>query len=228
MRCVSSLPAALCCFWILTGPCSTAWAQDEPSEAFAKEGFFIGFLAWPSTTIEGEDFNGRNYLYDADEALVIPALNSGEGWGLAFGGRSRSGAIEVSYIRAKHRAIFLGARGDAISHAINIDAKGFLFARTRVQPYFSGGLALPWLVVKEGSVSPNGIGDATFLGVGLNLGTGFTVYVHPRIGLTGGYNYRFLVFHRAQGASGSFKDVDEDVAPVGHNGNFCALVSFAF
>ena len=212
-------------FAMLQMSAGSAWAQTE---SFAKPGAYVGFLASPGTTFKGGSFDGVHYLYDSDQLVLIPHLSSADGLGFVVGGRFETGAIELTYVQADHPAAFAGASGVARTRVVNLDGKRFFLPSTRVQPYFTGGLAIPWLVVEEGAASRTGGGDATFVGVGFNVGGGVAVYVHPRVALSAGYSYRLVVFPRVKGAAGSFVDIDAKAQPVGRNGNMTASVSFAF
>jgi hypothetical protein len=196
------------------------------STTYAKEGVYVGALLWPATTIEGNDFDGDHILFDANQVILIPRLNSAEGLGFVFGGRFRSGGVEIGYLRATHRASFGSARGTSRSHVVNVDGRYYFASGTRIQPNLSGGLAIPWLITEEGSASPTDVGDATILGVGVNVGGGLAVYVHPRVAISGGYNYRLMVFPRAKGVSGSFQDIDDEVEPRAKGANLTLSVTF--
>jgi hypothetical protein len=202
-----------------------AWAQDE---SFAKTGPYLGVVSSLGTTFEGNSFDGQHFLYDASQIVLIPRLGPTEGLGLVVGGRSRKAAIELSYVRAEHSASFDGSRLDVRSHVVNVDGKRFFASRFPAQPYISGGLAIPWIDVKDGSATMTSDGNATLLGVGFNVGAGVAIYPNPRVGLTLGYNYRVAVFPRVKGATGSFIDIDDRFEPVGRNGQVNLSASFTF
>jgi opacity protein-like surface antigen len=198
------------------------------SASFARQGIYVSVMASPGTTFKGGDFDGRHYLYDSEQVVLIPDLSSADALGFAIGGRFERGAIEISYVQAKHPASFAGARGMATSRVVNIDGKYFFAPRSRLQPYLSGGAAIPWLFVEGGSMGRGSESDATFVGVGINAGAGLAVYVHPRVAVSAGYNYRLAIFPRVKGASGSFVDIDDKAEPIGRNGHFAASMSFTF
>jgi hypothetical protein len=210
---------------VLMASVAPSWAQTE---SFAKQGTYIGFLASPGTTFKGGAFDGNHYFATADELMALPGLTSADGLGFVVGGRFEAGAVEMSYIRADHPAVFVDVSLRARSHVLNIDGKRFFLHQTRVQPYFTGGMTIPWLVVEGGAISRTSEGNATFVGVGFNLGGGLAVYVHPRVALSAGYNYRLAVFPRVKGANGSFLDIEDKSEPVGRHGNLTASVSVTF
>lgn len=95
----------------------------------------------------------------------------------------------------------MGLPGKATFQAINVDGRYFFAPRSRVQPHVLVGGTMPWFTVRDGSFLLDDVADARFKGWGMSGEGGVTVYVHRRVGVGVGYNYRALWFDRATGVS---------------------------
>lgn len=202
---------------------SPASAQEA---GFANEGFFIGVTASGNATITGPSFDGQHLFRDSEEVLLVPRLHEERAFGVVLGGRFTHGAIEFAYARSRHPGTFMGAEGTVVFHAVDINGRGFLLTSKRFQPWWVVGLSIPMLIAKEGSANREGVDDARFGGVGVNVGGGLATYLHPRVALLAGYTYRWLSFSDARGAADKWKELDD--AMRGHNAGFTTAMTFTF
>lgn len=202
-------------------------AQDAES-GFAENGPYIGFTFSHNNRIEGTDFDGRHFLRDADEVLLIPSLNDARSLGVVFGGRSGPLGGEVRFSRSKHGGEFLGAVGSVVYNVIDLELRIHMLSRKRVQPVTAAGISIPWVVAEEASAAASAFGDARYRGVGLNAGAGVAFYPIRRLGFTTIMTYRFLTFDSATGASGKSKDINGDDVIRGHNTALTSAVTVHF
>lgn len=197
----------------------------EEKKYYAKKGFYVGVTV-PYNTIGG-DFDGETALIAPGEVILVPKVESNYGWGILIGGRGPSSAIELSYLRSTHDVTWLGAKGEADYNMVNLDFKGFFLADKPTQPYLLLGLCFPWLVVKDASADVYGdVGDATFKGIGLNLGGGLAYYLHPKVSISGGVIYRWISYGSAEGVSGTDRDMEDRLGGSGLN--FNVMTTFTF
>ncbi len=183
---------------------------------YAKTGFYVG-LSLPYNNISG-DFNGDTVLVGPSDIIIVPKIEDDYGFGILLGVTSGQGAGELSYLRTTHDASFLGGKGEVEYNMVNIDGKYYFLAHARVQPYLLLGLSFPWLIIKDGSASSSAVGDATFTGIGFNLGTGIAYYLHPRVSINAGINYKPLWYTRAEGVVGEGK-LEDAIDGSGFNFN---------
>lgn len=175
----------------------------------AEEGFFVG-IGLSYNTIHG-DFDGESILVAPGEAFIVPSVENDYGPVFTLGWRSDQGAFELSYLHSTHDITWLGAKGEAEFSMINLDGKFFFLRNQKLQPFFLFGIGLPWLKVKDGSTDLVSIDDATFNGLGLNIGTGFQYFVYPKVAITPGVTYRWITYSSVSGAGGDNVPIAEDL-----------------
>jgi hypothetical protein len=164
----------------------------------------------PYTTIGG-DFDGTRALLVPDiEKFVLPDLDANIGFGFTLGYARVSPeklgyAGEFSYQRTSHddsKPIPGYVSYDAVQNVFNFDFKG-LYSLNEVEPYLLIGVVIPWLKVKNAALdvasSPLQITDATFRGIGFNIGGGTDFFMHPRISFGARLVYRFIHYNTAEG-----------------------------
>jgi hypothetical protein len=197
---------------------------------YAKTGIYMG-LSLPYNTIGG-DFNGDTALVGSSDIILIPSIDDGYGFGISLGITSGQFAGEISYLRTTHDASFQGAKGDVEYNMVNLEGKYYFLAHKRTQPYLLWDLSFPWLTIVDGSVtlppSPPSVGDATLTGIGFNLGTGIAYYLHPRVSINAGINYRLVWYTRAEGVVEEGK-LEDSIDGSGFNFNVgIAYIFYAF
>jgi hypothetical protein len=196
---------------------------------YAKQGFYLGVTGNYNTI--GGDFDGKTVEGSFNEVVAVPKVDDALGVGIVLGYRAQKGAIELSYVRSQHDTTFLGyPLGDATYNTINVDGKYFFNSDQPLQPFLLLGMCFPWLKVKNSSVSSEDFetlqsGDATFYGIGLNLGTGIAYYLNPRVAITGGITYRLNAYTGISGEVTSGK-LDENLFGGGANINFGITYTF--
>ncbi len=208
---------------VTSGAAQLVFAQEL---YYAKTGIYMG-LSLPYNTIGG-DFNGDTVLVGSSDIILVPSIEGGYGFGITLGVTSGQVAGEMSYLRTTHDASFQGLKGDVVYNMVNLDGKYYFLAHERAQPYLLLGLSFPWLTIIDGSATltaPPSVGDATFTGIGLNLGTGIAYYLNPRVSINAGINYRLVWYTRAGGVVEEEKLED---ALSGHGFNFNVGISYIF
>jgi hypothetical protein len=208
--------------FILTLPLAAA------AQSTAKPGLYVGVRGAPDTMIQGDAFDGVTFFTSAEsrEVTVLPELSSATGLAVAVGWRGGRGAIEAGYARGVHRGTFDREAHRSVLSSIDLTGKAFLFKDSVVQPFVLGGFGFPWLSVEDGSATTTQLGDAVFRGGSVTAGGGVAVYVHPRVALTIGYDYRFLWLLRAKGVVSPYEELDPSVR--GRMRNVTAGASFTF
>jgi hypothetical protein len=186
----------------------------------AEEGLYIG--AFFAAVNVGGDFDGKSEFFEPSESIVIPDLDDGLGFGVAFGVRQKTMAFELSYQRSWHdwtSASMVLPEGDAAVNSFNMDARIFLLSEGRFQPHILAGLCIPWIDVEDGGIAGGSHReDVTYLGFGGNVGLGLNAYLWPNLALniTGGY--------RAAGYFFSFADKNEALDEPLFGGGWFAMV----
>ncbi len=187
---------------------SAVFTASAKSKYFAKEGLYLEVIL-PKNNIGG-GFKGNTVLTDGDEVILIPKVIDNTGFGISLGTRFASiGSMEIGYINSQHDIEFLGAKGEADYNIINMDMKLHFSVVTPLQPFILLGVCFPWLTVKDGSSTYNKVADATFSGIGFNLGGGLAYYLSPRIFLDGRVIFRYLSYNNATGVSGTRKKIED-------------------
>ncbi len=196
-----------------------AVGEDAPPEdslrAHAKDGFYISALTSHHTI--GRGFDGKTFLHDRKEILLVPDIDADQGFGLVLGFRDGAEALEFSYWRSKHDATLRdehdtplpGADFDALFQAVTMDLRRYFFTADPVQPSVLLGITFPWVKVTDASVNAAGqVGDASFYGLGVNIGVGLSYYVHQRVSARGDITYRLIGYWTASGVEGERKSID--------------------
>lgn len=190
----------------------------------AEEGFFVG-IGLSYNTIHG-DFDGESILVSPGEAFIVPSVENDYGPVFTIGTRSNQGAFELSYLYSTHDITWLGAKGEAEFSMINLDGKFFFMRDQKLQPYLLFGIGLPWLKVKDGSTDLVSVDDATFHGIGFNIGTGFQYFVHRKVAITPGVTYRWITYSSVSGAGGDNVKIAKDLDGSGLHYNVGLIFVF--
>jgi opacity protein-like surface antigen len=191
-------------------------AERREGRSFeAETGFYVSALL-PYSTVGG-DFGGDTALVGLDEAIIVPELDGGFGYGLGLGWRLRRLALELNYMQTSHDATVLGMEMDPASvHAVNFDMKYFLMVEQRFQPFLLFGLGLGWIDLPGASVNSSGsVGDATLRGLCLDLGGGASYYLRDDLSLDFGLSYRWMNLNSASGVNGEGQPIDDSLDASG-------------
>jgi len=191
-------------------------ATEREREPFEVEtGVYLSALLAHSTI--GGDFNGDTMLVGFDEAILIPELDGGSGYGLALGQRWKYFGLELNYLQTGYDASVLGVDwGEADAYAINVDLKYFPVPKWRLQPYLLFGLGRAWIDVEDASFDAGGdFDDATFSGSCVNLGAGASYYFRRDLSLDFGLVYRWMKMNEASGIRGDEQTIDDPLEADG-------------
>jgi len=209
---------------LVAAPCAFA-------QGYAKQGFYLG-LYLPYNAVGDEDFDGKSYMTDDNQEVVVllPEIDSAFGLGLAFGYRFSKASFEINYLQSSHDADWSNAgwvaMGDEAELSIfNLDARYYFNTGDAVQPFIYGGINLTTLTAKDFAADPYSSDDAEFRGAGFNIGGGVAFYLTPQFALTGTVLYRYVKMEDldAAGVSGEI-DHSLNASDV----NFMLGTSFTF
>ncbi len=197
------------------GPAAALQATD--AYVFDNGPYVIGYIG--TSTIDG-DLDGTTILSapDLPDLLFVPELDTGVGFGIGLGYRIDEFAFEFNFMRTMYDTDFGGVPFDeAALNAFNFDVKYFFSLNDPLQPFILAGLVLPWLDVENGSVDPGPprTSDASYTGVGANLGGGFNFYLTPQIALVVQGGYRIMYFTSVKGASDDRRSVNDNLDASG-------------
>jgi hypothetical protein len=214
--------------------CPAVHAEEEltaappPGTFAAQEGFYIG-VARPYNSISG-DFNGNQVVIGTDDIFLLPTVKSSYGTGILIGVRSVDSAIELSYLRSKHDATWLGTKTtEATFQVVNVDYKKYFFVEHRIQPYILiGWVPLAQLTIKDASTNATSVNDASFQSffINFNFGGGIAFYAHPRISLYASMYYRYLNFTSVKGSTSKWANLDDNLD--GSGTNYSMGITFTF
>jgi hypothetical protein len=177
------------CFLILVfclGIVSTSLADDD---------FYLG-ISRVTNSIGTKDAHYYNYYED----YYVPTLQSAEGLTITGGIDFTQGALEFSFTSSSHEGsykdIYQNTPYDATYNIFDINYKGFVSDSEKIRPYWLVGLCITSLVVKDGYYDSywGSYDDATYTGVGLNLGGGIDLKILPKLSLKGEVIYRAVAY----------------------------------
>jgi hypothetical protein len=204
------------CIFLLNLSNNTTGAQPTRFEGLIKtvkeenltrrRGFVVE-VGLPSNSIRG-DFDGKTFLADAEEVIVLPEFDPGLGWSVGVGKCGLLGTVLFSYAQSSHDVTFQGAAGDAVYHELGLMARRAFMVHSRVQPDVESGAYYHWIVVRDGgATAEEKVGDARFTGVGFQLGIGATFHVTDRFYVAGGPVFRGQLLGWVKGPSGHTKEI---------------------
>lgn len=167
--------------------------------ASARDGFYFGG-GLHSTSIGG-DFDGQTFFRSAFEDVLVPDIETGEGFAI-FGGVQLSPvvSIEVDYLSSNHDASFAGVPLDVSYSEFSIYANVHFDASEQLKPLVLLGYGTSWIEVEDGAVDLNGnFGDATYTGSGFNMGIGAEYFVQSNVALGIRLIKRFASYDEVEG-----------------------------
>jgi len=194
------------------------------AEGKAKTGFFLCALG--VQTGLGGDLDGKAFLFDGQETILVPKINRAAGYGLSFGRRVDAFSQEITYYQIEHDLIWKKLAAKATSHWVEYVPKFYLTTRSALQPFASLAVSYMWLTAEDCSSQAGKTGSATFYGLGLNLSGGLSLYLHPQIALQGSGGYRILMVGRVTGVSGKAQTIEETIWTNGPSFSGCLSLTF--
>jgi opacity protein-like surface antigen len=175
--------------WLCLSLCLPLRA-DEEEDDWPGNRFFLGFH-YHQLSFEGE-LDGTLILGNYERVFFIPKLRPDQGLSLSFGQMRRKGMLEGYILTSSHRAQMQDLTADANYISVGIDAKIYLLSRLRIKPYLLSGINGTWLKVQDGAMGNAGSADATYWGIGINLGLGLMAEISSNLYVSVGYTYRLM------------------------------------
>jgi hypothetical protein len=182
-----------------------------------KSRTYLGCFGTSSTVDGGGNeelsFNGLSGIVnrpgDPLELTLVPTVSRNFGFGVLVGHREGAYAAEVSYWRSCHDSTWAGIMppippitfyGTSLYQSFNLDLKRYLFTQFPTQPFINLGISFPWLIFQKASCDESGrTGDASYGGVGCNLGAGLEIYLGDHFSIMGAAIQRFTGFNSVSG-----------------------------
>lgn len=174
-------------------------AEEEILPAVEGGAFFFE-VTTQFLSFSPRDLDGHLVLGNAEQVFYIPRVKSSLGFGIGFGRRFRSGLWSISYLASGHDVSFQDRKSTAVSHVIQLNSRTFLLKTSPLKIFAHFGLNFPWLKVYDNAADKQGlVCDATYLGVGVNVGTGLLVPISSRMLFSGSLIYRYIAYLYAKG-----------------------------
>lgn len=197
---------------ILVGLIAVSSATGEENR-YSRDGFFIGVSGY--NLAPRGDLDSGLVLWHFEKAFYVPKMRQATGFGVGFGYIKPSAIWDIVFVRSSHESELQGISGRSVFSSIEVSGKALLFKKSPVQPYILFGISIPWLQVRKGAQLGDATSNATYYGMGLNLGGGMTIHLLPRLFLGGGVVYRYLGFLYVSG-EGKGRDIND--LRVGYGG----------
>jgi len=205
--------------------------ESDDVNAFVQSRTYVGILG-TSVAFSGTGFGTISLLNTAqNEATLAPTFSQNFGWGVLLGRREGPYAAEVSFWQSIHQSSWNGTysspsgsvtfgstlQGSSTFYSVNLDFKRYFLTDIDIQPFVSLGVNIPWIVVDDASENYNNntFGNATFEGIGFDLGAGVEYYLDPTISVVGGLYQRWTGYGQYKGA----ENIDEQVQLYDGNAN---------
>lgn len=165
------------------------------SFVFAAD-FYLG-ISQVNNTINTDEEIIQYY----DEDFFIPALESGNGYAVTWGMEFTRFSLELGFTLSSHDGEYQGDSFDATYSIFDINFKKFLNHSEHFRPYWLAGLCITSLDVEDGVndyfyMKP---GEATYTGVGLNIGGGLELRILPSMAFKGEFIYRLVSYTSVDG-----------------------------
>jgi len=192
---------------ILVQPAAAQEEQQVPGQ------FFLSFSA-QILPLHG-DLDKELVLWHFDKAFYVPKLEKARALAAGFGYQSKYVFWEFFFLWSNPKADLQGKEGTAKFYAAEITGRAFLIRNFPLRPYLLLGLSTPVLTVKEGASMGGTLYNATYAGLGINLGSGLMLQLTPNFFLTAGPVYRYMALLYVVGG-GKGRDIRD--LRVGQNG----------
>ena len=163
------------------------------------------------------DFRSDMTLWHFEKAFYFPKLAHAFAVdvGVGVGGKTAYADWEVRYSLSTPQASVAGNRQSIQLHTLEVDGRSFLRLDKSIHPYIQLGLVLPYLAVPKGATYLGSRLNASYAGLGANLGTGLILDLDAHSFINLGASYRYLFFLYAYGEG---KGRDTNHLRVGYNG----------
>jgi opacity protein-like surface antigen len=198
---------------ILTAILVAAVLAPAAATADTRDGAYV-FISGQYLDFQ-RDFRHNLTLWHFEKAFFVPRLNRGAAVAIGYGRKSPGRSWDVSYLYAPRTVTLADGEHSAAFHALEINGRSYFFKKASVHPYFQGGIAIPFVHVKNGSLYLGKKLNASYFGAGLNVGTGVMIEISPSLFLNIGAQYRVVGFLYAYG-EGKGRDVND--LRIGYNG----------
>lgn len=176
--------------------------------ASADPGRTGSFVLFSGQSLEfRRDLASSLTLWHFEKSFFIPRMRKGPALAVGFGGKSRGGTWDVSYLRSSQTVSFEDGTRTATFQAIEINGRSFFLKKLFVHPYFLGGITFPFLRVDGGAFYQGKTLNAAYFGAGLNIGGGFLFEIGPTVLVNAGVIYRWIGFLYAYG-EGKGRDIN--------------------
>ncbi len=198
---------------VATGLVLAAAAAALPATAQEKEttrkkyGFYVGVFT-TKFAVSQTDFDGTSLLVpDDSEAFMIPTIGSAQSMGFCLGaGTGRGGrdrfSVEVRHNEAKPKASFWELAPEAKASNWSLSLR-YAYTESFIQPYIRGGLVYSRLRIVGGALPAEAEdGDAVFIGGGLELALGLSLWIAPCVSLCAAGSLDSMDYRNVKGAIG--------------------------
>ncbi|HEX3047900.1 MAG TPA: outer membrane beta-barrel protein [Bacillota bacterium] len=200
------------------------------SFALANDGFYLGFSYVENNPGYGFDGDSIYSLDGYPYSMGKPMLDPGAGFTITGGMVVNPIGLEMSYTNSSHfGSCYVGTYtwdGVASFNNIDFDMKIFMDPESSLKPYLLLGMAIPWVVVKDGehdSTTDGVTGDCTYSGIGLNLGGGIDLEVSKELSIQGEAVYRLAGYSSASGTN-----VSGDLPEMFSGSGFCFTIGINY
>ncbi|MHB8054017.1 MAG: hypothetical protein ACYDH3_02025 [Candidatus Aminicenantales bacterium] len=191
---------------ILAAILITAVLAPLADAADARDGAYV-FFSGQYLDFQ-RDLRHNLTLWHFEKAFFVPRLNRGPAVAIGYGKKSPGRSWDVSYLFAPRTVSLADGEHAAGFHALEVNGRSFFFKKASVHPYFQGGIIIPFLHVKDGSLYQGKRLNASYFGAGLTIGTGVVIGISPAIILNVGAQYRLIGFLYAYG-EGKGRDIND-------------------
>ncbi len=183
---------------------------------WSAEGLWVG--ARFTETGQLGHFDGDVAVFRPTDAVIIPDLDTEEGFGFSISYRWKSWEALLTYDKTEYDGDFTGS---ALSHDTDIEnldlnLRKYYLVETPIQPFVIAGLGWSRAEIENGSTDSGlnfiVVQDAELEnGININLGGGLAFYPLPWISVYAQAMYRFVEYQTTQGIDGSVNSmVDGD------------------
>jgi outer membrane protein with beta-barrel domain len=192
----------------------------KPSKGF---NLYFGALV-PYNSISGDFKNQLQISIPAlGETVFLPDMDNGFGVGAVGGIQKGRFAFELSLTRTTHSGLISASSTDAVLTTFSIDSKYHFFNVALAQPFLMAGVCIPRLKIEKAAESGGSVGDATFKGVGFNIGGGLTMNLGPTFAVSGNAAYRWVDYSKVTSLSGSDIEISGGITGSGITANIGVL-----
>ena len=199
---------------------STSAVMKKPSKSF---NLYFGALV-PYNSIGGDFSNQLQISVPAlGETVFMPDIDNGFGVGAVGGIQKGQIAFELSLTRTTHSGLISASSTDAVLTTFNVDAKYHFLPLSPAKPFLLAGVCVPRLKIENAAEGNGSVGDATFKGVGFNVGGGLTLHFGPTFAVTGNAAYRWVDYSKVSSLSGADIDISGGISGGGMTANVGVL-----